>query len=121
MKFAPVFLLQNGSMASSTHSNGQELSDLVFGSIQAEWSGASASGSLKLQISNDNVPVSQVVNGDPAANVVNWSDYTGSITPVAGPGNWTWNLFPMGYKWIRVVYTAASGTGSLTVEFMGKG
>lgn len=127
MKFSPVLLLQNGSMAGTLNSNGKECSDIFVGAIQAEWTGASAAGTLKLQISTDNVPVDPIgVNNpgagvDPAGNVINWSDYTGSSTTVAGPGNWTWNLVYVGYKWIRVVFTPTSGTGSLTVTFMGKG
>lgn len=120
MKFAPVLLLSAGSMASTIHSNGQELSDMIVGAIQAEWSG-SPIGIISLQVSNDNVPISPTIGGDPAANVVNWSDYTNSATAVSGAGNFMWNMTLMGFKWARVIYTRTSGTGSLTVEFMGKG
>ena len=127
MRFAPVRLLTNGNMATSINSNGEDLNQIFMYSIQAIWTGAPV-GSLKLQVSNDDVPSAPVGNATPgtaqanvSSNVVNWTDYTGSTTAVSGPGDFMWIVSDGGYKWVRVVYTATSGTGSLTVEYNGKG
>ena len=98
-------LLEAGDMSASITSDAQQLNQMFLCSIQAVWTGA-PNGSLKLQISNDNV---------------NWTDYTGSSTSVSGSGDFMWNLSYTGYPWIRVVYTRVSGTGVLNVTVNGKG
>jgi hypothetical protein len=125
MRFAQVQLLTNGDMSqSSLTSTGVDMNQQVLASISAVFSGSPV-GSLKLQISNDIVPVHPGTNipvgTDPAGNVVNWSDYTGSSENVTTNGNFTWNLGEAGYRWVRVVYTKVSGTGTLNVYFSEKG
>lgn len=121
MKFFPVQLVLNGSMGASLNTNGVELSSYFTGSIHAIWTGGSAAGSLALQWSNDNVVVLPG-SANPSSNVVNWNDYSGTASTVAGAGQFGWILDDnLGYKWLRVVFTRVSGTGSLTVNFMGKG
>lgn len=119
MRFAPVRLLTAGNMAGTINSNGEDVNQIFMFSIQAIFTGVPV-GSLKLQISNDDVPMG-LQGQDPAINVVNWSDYTGSQVAVAAAGNWMWIVSDGGYKWVRLVYTATSGTGSLNVEYNGKG
>lgn len=123
MRFAPVQLMTDGNMASSLSSIGIDLNQTVMYSIQAVFSGSPV-GTLKLQISNDIVPVAPVagnpVGSNPAANVVNWTDYTGSSTAVSAAGNFVWNVFDVGYRWVRVVYTRSSGTGTLNITYSGK-
>lgn len=119
MRFAPVPLLTNGSMAGNLNSNGEEVNQIFNYSIQAVFSGAPV-GTFKLQVSCDDVPVG--LNGqDPAINVVNWVDYTGSSAAIAAAGNFMWIVADCGYKWVRLVYTRTSGTGTLNVEYNGKG
>lgn len=124
MRFAGVQILSNASMLSNINSIGIDVSQMALASIQAEWTGAPV-GSFKLQISNDILPpapsTSNPVGPDPAANVRNWSDYTNSTTAVSGSGNFTWNMVYVGYRWVRLVYTATSGTGSVSAAFSGKG
>lgn len=119
MNWVPCQLANAVSMGASANSSGKELSDSFVCSIQATWTGGSADGALKLQTSCQNVPVGTGTNQ--SAQVVNWTDYSGTTTVVAGAGSFTWRLPAMGDKWVRVVYTRTSGTGSLTVDFMGKG
>lgn len=115
--------MTDGNMASSLSSIGIDLNQTVMYSIQAVFSGSPV-GTLKLQISNDIVPVAPVagnpVGSNPAANVVNWTDYTGSSTAVSAAGNFVWNVFDVGYRWVRVVYTRSSGTGTLNITYSGK-
>jgi len=125
MRFDRVQIISNASMSSNVISIGIDCNQIALASIQAEWTGATATGTLKLQISNDLVAVASSntnpAGPDPAANVINWSDYTGSTTTVSGPGNFTWNMVYVGYRWLRLVYTAGSGTGTLNATFSGKG
>jgi hypothetical protein len=57
------------------------------------------------------VPNSQTSNQ--ATNVVNWTDITDSPQGIAAAGNHVWQFENAGFNWVRVVYTAVSGTGSL--------
>lgn len=124
MRFAPVQMATNQSMATSFKSTGIDLNQTVLYSIEAVWTGAPV-GSFNLEVSNDIVAVApsatNPVGPDPAANVVNWVTYTGSATAVSGPGNFLWNVLEAGYRWVRVSYTAASGSGSCNIQYSGKG
>src|ERR1700678_2049660 len=78
----------------TVNSIGIEVNQLYSWSIQAEWTGAPV-GTFTIQVSNDIVPIasstSNPVGTDPAANVVNWSTYTGSAVVTTGSsGNWMW-------------------------------
>ncbi len=119
MRFAPVPLLTNGDMSASLASNGENVNQIFMYSIQAVFTGAPV-GSFKLQLSNDNVPMG--INGqDPAINVVNWVDYTGSDAAITAAGNFMWIISDGGYQWVRVVYTRTSGTGTCNILYNGKG
>ena len=109
-------------MSSNIFSTGLDLQQDWIYSIQALWSG-SALGTLKLQISNDNVVVKPAGAVDPAVNVVNWTDYTGSLSSTsgaAGSSNFMWNVLYPGYRWVRAAYVNASGSGALTIQYFGK-
>lgn len=119
MRFAPVKLLTNGNMAGSLNSFGEDVNQIFMFSIQAVFTGA-PNGTLKIQVSNDDVPVG--INGqDPAVNVVNWVDYTGSSQTILAAGNFMYIVAEGGYRWVRLVYTASSGSGTLNVVYNGKG
>lgn len=112
------------AMATSFKSIGIDLNQVILYSIEAVFTGAPV-GSLNLEVSNDIVPVassnSNPVGADPAANVVNWVTYTGSSTAVSGSGNFLWNVLEAGYRWVRVSYTATSGSGSCSIQMSSKG
>lgn len=118
MKFVPCQIVTNGNMASTINSLGVDLNQIPLFSIQAVFTGSPV-GTLKLQISND--IVNPISTGQQAAEVVNWTDYTGSSTAVSGAGNFVWNCLESGYRWVRLVYTPASGTGTLNATLSGKG
>lgn len=99
-------LLKAGDMSGSITTDSQQLNQMFLCSIQAVWTGSTANGTLKLQISNDNIT---------------FSDYTGSSVSVNGAGDFMWNLSYTGFPWIRVVYTRSSGTGVLNITVNGKG
>lgn len=122
---SPVQLANAVSMGASANSTGIYLNQTIIVSLQAIWTGVTAAGTVKIQVSNDNVrPVQFSDNGsagDVAANVVNWSDYSGTSQTVAGAGSFAWTFSDFGFAWIRLVFTRTSGTGSLTVNAWVKG
>jgi hypothetical protein len=121
MKFFPYIIVDAASMGANVTSIGVNTNIGKNITIQAVWSGAPV-GDFKVQISNDIVEENTLRGADPASNVINWSDYTGSIQAAGGSsGNWMWLDKNIGYHWIRLVYTRTSGTGTLTATFNGKG
>ncbi len=134
MRFGSAAILTNGSMSASTiTTQGLDLQQEWIYSIQANWAQAtgqlgSGAGTLKLQISNDNVPLPQmsgpVAGVDPAANVKNWTDYSGSsyaVVASTGSSSFMWNVLYPGYRWVRMVYTSSSGSGVMSASYFGKG
>ena len=99
-------LMTDGDMSDDLTSDAQSLEQIYMCCIQAVWTGATAAGSLYLQITNDGT---------------NWTTYSGSTTTVAGAGNFAWNLMTTPFKSIRVFYDATSGTGTLNITVNGKG
>lgn len=72
-------------------------------SFYAKWTGT-PTGSFKLQGSND--------VGD---SVTDWEDIPGSTLAVAGAaGTQMWNYTRSQFRWVRIVYTATSGSGTLS-------
>ncbi len=131
MRFGNGVLVTNGSMSGNINSFGIDLQQEWIYSVQANYSGVNAAsvagaGTMKLQVSNDNVPVvpSGPSGTDPAINVKNWTDYTGSLastSSVAGSSSFLWNVLYPGYRWVRLSYVSASGSGILSANFFGKG
>jgi hypothetical protein len=72
-------------------------------------------GSLKLQSSNS--------IASKAADVpsTSWVDIDGSTVAVSGADNIMFNVADCAYRWVRVVYTSTSGSGTGAVTFHGKG
>ncbi len=131
MRFSNASMLTNGSMSGTALSNGINVSQEWAFSIQANYTGDTAPavaglGTMKLQISNDNVQInpSGPGSGDPAAKVRNWCDYGGTLSStsgVAGSSTFMWNISSPGFTWVRFAYVAASGTGVISVQYSGKG
>jgi hypothetical protein len=125
MKKEAIPVYTNQSMTTSSTSIGTDINQEFSWSIQVEWTGAPV-GTFTIQVSNDIVPVAastgNPVGPDPAANVVNWSTYTGSAVPVTGSaGNWMWISQLGPYRWVRLAYAATSGTGTMSAVLYGKG
>lgn len=116
----PVKIITSGNMAGSLSSSGLDMFNMAIGSIQAVFTGSPV-GTLKLQISNDIVPTPTAGAANLASNVVNWTDYTGSSQSISAAGNFMWILDATGYRWLRLVYTFSSGTGTLNVTACNKG
>lgn len=106
------------SLAGNAHSIGVYVRDFNNLSIQSVWIGT-PTGTVQVQVSDDIVPLG--TGSDPAANVVNWSNYTGQSAALAGsPSSTLFQLFNAGYAWVRLNYTATSGTGSMNAILVEK-
>ncbi len=116
--FKADLLLDAGNMAGSLVSKGFDLQEVDTYAIQAAYSG-SPNGTLKLQISLDIVEAGP--ESDPAANVVNWNDYTYSALNIASAGGFIWKIDKGPERWVRLIYTRNSGSGTLNVNVTGKG
>lgn len=133
MRWGSAPLVTNGSMSGNITTHGIDLQQDWIYSVQANWYGilgapvTSGAGTFKLQVSNDNVvvvPSGPAGGTDPAVNVINWADYTGTsqaIVAANGSSSFMWNVVYPGYRWVRLVYTQSSGTGVLNVNYFGKG
>lgn len=132
MRFGSAVILTNGSMSGSFKSQGIDLQQDWLYSIQANYTGINAAavagaGTMGLEVSNDNPPrplSGPPVGTDPAFGVQNWTSYSGSLastSSLAGSSSFLWNVLYPGYRWVRLSYTAVSGSGIMNVNFMGKG
>lgn len=118
-KFTTVPILTACDMSTtSCISKGIDLNQLNLASMQAYYTGSPV-GTLKVQVSTDNVPVG--LGSDPASNVTHWTDYTGSSVAISAAGNELYNMSFIGYRWARLIYTKTSGTGSISAVLTGKG
>lgn len=123
---SPIQLANGGSLGANFNSNGIYLNQTFVYSIQAIWTGASAAGTIQIEISNDNVPPVLYSSlgspaSNPSANVVNWTPYPATQQTVAGAGSFMWNFSDAGYGWVRLNFAYSSGTGLLTVNAWTKG
>ncbi len=101
------------SMGTSFNMRALYLGHIVNYSVQLTFTGT-PTGSFKLQCSDD--PGMPDGGQTPQAlNVTNWTDVAGSSQSITTAGNIAYNVQNAGYNWVRVVYTASSSTGSLTV------
>lgn len=90
-------------------------------SIQIFFSGTPG-GNFKLQMSNDFGNVQAPVEADRDFKIDNWTDIADSALTVSAAGDVAWNYRDAGYRWVRVVWTQTSGSGTITsVRFNVKG
>lgn len=114
MRFLNEKLFDEISVGTSVNSAAFDLSHIYTVSLHGKSTGAGASGTYKLQVSNQEVTK--------PSEVTEWVDFpsTGSVT-VSGAASYYNSWDAMGARWARVVFTTAAGTGTLSVWIMGKG
>lgn len=85
-------------------------------------------GTIKLQASNDpetnDTQYNTTESRPPAVIPTHWVDIDDSSFVLASAGETMWNVRDVGYNYVRVVYTDASGgssTATMTIIFNGKG
>lgn len=112
MKFANEKIIVSADMSANFESE-PILLDQIYGfSFQSVFTG-SPNGTFKLQASNDDVKL--------GFDVYNWTDIADSSQAITAAGDITWNFDGCFFKWVKVVYTFSSGTGSCDITYASKG
>lgn len=90
------------------------LGHVVNFSIQVVFTGTPV-GVFKLQASDDQgQPDGGTGTAGLATGVTNWTDIADSSQSISAAGDMTWNYANAGFRFVRVVYTRTSGTGTVT-------
>jgi len=116
MRIGNDTMIPNGassiSMGSSFELDPVWLGHICNYAIQLVFTGTPA-GNFKLQASND---LGRQASGAPETDdgVVNWTDIAGSQQTISAAGDHMWQVENAGYRWVRVVWTQTSSTGTLT-------
>lgn len=88
---------------------------LVSASVQVITTGT-ATGAAKLQMSNDQTSAQNV-----KFTPTNWTDIASATASITAAGSVLIPKTDLSYRWIRVVYTNATNTGTLSVQVNGIG
>ena len=113
MKFATVYALNaaDATVASQTSA----AIDTSFWYTYSAFSvavGGTITGTVKIQVSND-----EVIGGAP----VNWIDLPSATSSVTAAGNYLIGKTDIAFRWLRVVYTKASSAGGATITVIVNG
>lgn len=119
MRFDNTLIVNAGDASANITSNAISLESIYGFAMQAVFTGT-PTGTLKLQASCD--PGSNPINASAiGSGITNWTDVANSSTAISAAGTVLYNIDAAYYKWVRIVYTASSGTSTLNVRFNGKG
>jgi hypothetical protein len=118
MRYVNDEIISGEDVAENQESIAIDASYLFQVSVQANISGTTPAGTLKIQCSNDKIVASNL-----AANTVpvNWSDIPDADVAVTDEGSFVIPRTELSYQWIRLVWTASSGTGAITANIMAVG
>lgn len=117
MRVSNGALFTNGDMSLSTLTSAPISLYSIFGySIQLEFTG-SPNGSFSVYVSSD--PFTSNQAGLPAPT--NFSLLADSTLSISAAGDIMYNINECNYNWFKIIYTKASGTGSLNGRFNLKG
>jgi hypothetical protein len=103
----PIFkevILAPSSMAANQTSTTVNVDTIDCYCVQAYWTGSTPVGSMAVNASNDNVNFTTI----------------GTLTITGNSGNAMLNADNPAYSYVQVVYTATSGTGTITITMNGK-
>ena len=108
-------LLPNGAvdLTSSANLPAVWLGHIANYAIQLVFTG-SPQGNFKLQASNDVGSIDSASASTQVSGITNWTDIADSAVTVSAAGDVMWTVENAGYTWVRVVWTATGGSGSLT-------
>jgi hypothetical protein len=113
MRFLNEKAFNEISVATSVNSQVFDISHIYVLSIHGKSTGVGANGSYKLQVSNQDVAYGSLVT--------DWVDYPSITQTIAGTASYYQTVDAVGARWARLVFTTASGTGTLSVWIMAKG
>ncbi len=127
MRIANDVIFNAGVMTGTTvlNSNPIWLGHIALAGFQLYWTrtDGALTGTFKVQVSNDDVPNAsgQALPNSPI--ITNWTDLPSVTLSVvdAASGTGVISLVDTPYKWARVVYTNATGTGVVSGRFNVKG
>lgn len=112
------------SMATNITSSPTIVQDMYAGSYGLVWTGTSPVGTVSVQGSNDfslNAEGAVAVAGTWNTLTLNYQGSAVTTIPITGnSGNGLIDITATGIYAIRLIYTAGSGVGSLTVTFNAK-
>lgn len=114
-RVTPVVTLMNAQAVSSTNtytSSVQDVSQLDKGTLLISWTGT-PTGTLSIQLSVDGVTFKTIT---PVAD-----DGSSSINPAGSASSSQVGLNSLRHSSLMVSYTNASGSGNMTVKFIGSG
>ncbi len=115
MRIANDDFIQAGTtsdMSISFNSTPVWLGHIVNYSIQLTFTD-NPNGILKLQLSND-IGNPSLAPTEQYKGVSHWTDVTGSSQTITESGDHMWEVANSGSRWVRFVWTASSGSGTLT-------
>lgn len=105
--------LSGNNMAVNITSDPIWLGHIANFSIQIVFTGT-PTGQFKLQMSNDDGRPSASTEAARDYQVNNFTDIVGSQQQITEAGNHGYTVQNTGYRWVRLVYTAGSGSGTIT-------
>jgi hypothetical protein len=113
--------LSGTNMAVSIESEPIWLGHIANYNIQLVFTG-NPSGNFKLQISNDAGNPNAPKEADRNFKIENWTDMADSGQTISAAGNHSYEVQNAGHRWVRLVWTATSGSGTITsARFNAKG
>ncbi len=110
MLITPVHLLTDSDMAGDS-AVVQQLENTYGYSVQAVYTGA-PNGTLSLQASDDY---------DPKTGIGTWTTIADSSNTITGDGSSMWNVTSSNYRFVKFLYSASGGSGTLNVYYYGRG
>lgn len=113
--------LSGTSMAVSITSDPIWLGHIINYNIQVAFTG-SPNGSFKLQVSNDAGRPEAAHEEDRNFGITHWTDMADSNQAIVAAGDHSYEVQAAGHRWVRLVWTPTSGTGTITsIRFSVKG
>lgn len=105
--------IKGRSLTSSFNTDAVNLISIYAYSIQVVWSGSGTPiGIFSLQGSNDS---GDIGSGQGVSQPVNFTPITNSPQSISGnTGSILYDITECSYRWVRLVYTATSGTATIT-------
>lgn len=112
MKYLTETEILAGDISVSVNGPAIKAQQLLYVSAQSVITGASPVGNIKLQVSNDPIPVNYLpANYTPT----NWSDVV--TVAVAATGVFLVPKTEICNNWVRIIYARTSGAGAITTIF----
>jgi hypothetical protein len=121
---SPFLVITNGNMSGNLISLVSVIQNTSMVSYAVSWTGTAPVGTLSVQVSNDysqNADGTVRNPGTWATIVLNYGGVPTSAIPISGnSGNGFIDVDQIAAYAIRLIYTAASGTGTLQATINGK-